>query len=224
MEPNKIEKQFREKLNQREIKPSAAAWDRLDAMLTVAEKPKRSISRWYIAASVVGLLLVGTAFFNQNKKIITLQKQVVVQEKDTATSTLKNNEPANLTPVLTSKSAVVVVRDKNTPKQIQKDNNLKPQKSLANAENILVNTTPKTEQELNINPMQTVQPRALLASVPVTSFKDKTTSSTQIKVNAVNLLSQVDGELDLSFREKMIAKVNKNYQTVKVALVNRNQE
>ena len=49
-------------------------------------------------------------------------------------------------------------------------------------------------------------------------------SKTAIKVNPNTLLSQVDGELELSFREKVINKVNKNYQTVKVALVNRNQE
>ena len=44
MEPNKFEKDFREKLNQREIEPSNNAWDRLDAMLSVAEekKPKKS--------------------------------------------------------------------------------------------------------------------------------------------------------------------------------------
>ena len=40
MGPNKIEKQFREKLSSREIQPSAQAWDRLDAMLSVAEEKK----------------------------------------------------------------------------------------------------------------------------------------------------------------------------------------
>ena len=40
MEPNKIEKQFREKLNTREIQPSVQVWDRLDAMLSVAEEKK----------------------------------------------------------------------------------------------------------------------------------------------------------------------------------------
>ena len=43
-------------------------------------------------------------------------------------------------------------------------------------------------------------------------------------VDAGNLLSQVDGELELSFREKVIGKINKNYQTIKVALANRNQQ
>ena len=40
MEPNKLENQIREKLHSREIQPSAQAWDRLDAMLTVAEEKK----------------------------------------------------------------------------------------------------------------------------------------------------------------------------------------
>ena len=33
MEPNKIEEQFKELLNSRELQPSDKAWDRLDAML-----------------------------------------------------------------------------------------------------------------------------------------------------------------------------------------------
>ena len=40
MEPNKIDNQIREKLNAREIQPSAQAWDRLDAMLAVSEEKK----------------------------------------------------------------------------------------------------------------------------------------------------------------------------------------
>ncbi|MEG1228303.1 MAG: hypothetical protein RSD71_06360, partial [Flavobacterium sp.] len=46
----------------------------------------------------------------------------------------------------------------------------------------------------------------------------------KVKVNANDLLNQVDGELELSFREKVVTKVNKNYQSVKVALANRNQQ
>jgi hypothetical protein len=40
MAQNKLENQIKEKLNSREIQPSAQAWDRLDAMLTVAEEKK----------------------------------------------------------------------------------------------------------------------------------------------------------------------------------------
>jgi hypothetical protein len=37
MEPNKLEKQFKEQLNSREIQPSEMAWSKLDAMLMAAD-------------------------------------------------------------------------------------------------------------------------------------------------------------------------------------------
>ncbi|WP_343696825.1 hypothetical protein [Flavobacterium sp.] len=49
MEPNNFEKDFREKLNQRKIEPSEKAWDRLDAMLSIAEeKSQRKIKNGFI--------------------------------------------------------------------------------------------------------------------------------------------------------------------------------
>ena len=50
------------------------------------------------------------------------------------------------------------------------------------------------------------------------------TKKAKVKINANDLLNQVDGELELSFREKMITKVNKNFQEVKVAVTNRNKQ
>ena len=60
MEQNKLEIQIREKLNSREIQPSAQAWDRLDNMLSVSEKKKpKKFKVWlYIAAGIVGFLFV----------------------------------------------------------------------------------------------------------------------------------------------------------------------
>ena len=82
MEPNNFEKDFREKLNERRIEPSDKAWDRLDAMLSVAEEKKsekKNRKGLYIAASVVGFLLVGTFFFNQ--KTIEKPKTIVVEKE-----------------------------------------------------------------------------------------------------------------------------------------------
>ena len=60
----------------------------------------------------------------------------------------------------------------------------------------------------------------------VENFKNENSSDqkSKIHVNPDNLLSQVDDELELSFREKVINKVNRNYQTLKVALDNRNNQ
>lgn len=91
MEPNNFEKDFREKLNQRKIEPSDKAWDRLDAMLSVAEE-KKTIAlssrqarkkKWmYVAASIVGFLLVGMFFFNQKKNTDVTPKDIIVVKED----------------------------------------------------------------------------------------------------------------------------------------------
>ena len=57
MEPNKWEKEIKEKLNKRTIQPGEMAWDRLDAMLSVAEKKKKPKYKWmYVAAGFMGLI------------------------------------------------------------------------------------------------------------------------------------------------------------------------
>ena len=83
----------------------------------------------------------------------------------------------------------------------------------------------KSEQK-SIKPLSiTVTIDELLAAVEMPTRNENQLNPKQVvHVNAVNLLSQVDGELELSFREKVINKVSKNYQTVKVAIVNRNLE
>ena len=86
MEPNKVESQIREKLNSREIQPSAQAWDRLDAMLSVAEekKTKRPFGFLFIAASILVFATLGMFFFNQNSIETKPQNDVVTNEtKDT---------------------------------------------------------------------------------------------------------------------------------------------
>jgi len=64
---------------------------------------------------------------------------------------------------------------------------------------------------------------SLLASLDK-SAKESASKKSSLKVDAKSLLSQVDGEVEYTFREKMLQKINKNYQEVKVALANRNNE
>ena len=76
MEPNKIDNQIREKLNAREIQPSAQAWDRLDAMLTVSEekKPKKGYGWFFVAASTILFFGFGFSFSIQTK-----QQKLIIQ-------------------------------------------------------------------------------------------------------------------------------------------------
>ena len=238
MEPNNFEKDFREKLNQRTIEPSDKAWDRLDAMLSVAEvkKPKKKNKWLYIAASIVGFLLVGTFLFNQKKSTIDMpENTVVVKENIQKKSVVKpslnaidsiekeiavsEKEPIQSTGNSIKEEEKKLIQKSN--KTIKNENNQiaessviikKNQETQSTNNQISVPETPKTTDQLLKTAEKTV--------VAENSAKPKS----KIKINANDLLNQVDGELELSFREKVIAKVNKNYQTVKVAVANRNQQ
>ena len=242
MEPNNFEKDFREKLNQRTIEPSDKAWDRLDAMLSVAEvkKPKKKNKWLYIAASIVGFLLVGTFFFNQKKSTIEIPKNtVVVKENIQKKSVVKPSLNA-----IDSIEKEIAVSEKepiqsagNSIKEEEKKIIQKSNKTIKNENNQIAESSViiKKNQETQSTNNQISIPETpknetadqLLNTAEKTGIAENSTKSkskAKIKINANDLLNQVDGELELSFREKVIAKVNKNYQTVKVAVANRNQQ
>lgn len=231
MEQNKLENEFRNKLNQREINPSENSWDRLDAMLSVSEgkKSRPSYSWIYIAASIIGFVFLGTFFFNQNDNNVTVESNEVVNKnnqdvepKKEALSTISSN--------LQKESIVVIPEVKNVKK-----NPGTIKSTIINQNQIAQNSNPDSLKP-NLKNGQSIQETNQFAtsninekSVDEMLATDQTNSKvanpkTSVKVNPNALLSQVDGELELSFREKVINKINKNYQTVKIALVNRNQE
>ncbi len=248
MEPNKIEKQFREKLNAREIQPSAHAWDRLDAMLSVAEekKTRKPFGFLFIAASILVFVTLGLFLFNQNGTDINIPNTVVGTE--TKIDTVQNKTESIQTPIVESQKqneAVATVNNQPTT--------VKNHQSPTNNQGVSINNQSTTHQNQIIKDKpiefqnssdvaQKEMPRimeqtqivvgkqttsksdeSLLADLDK-SVKESTNKKSSLKVDAKSLLSQVDGEVEYTFREKMLKKINKNYQEVKVALANRNNE
>lgn len=247
MEPNNFEKDFRKKLNQRKIEPSDKAWDRLDAMLSVAEKKKpivrlRSLQasrkRWlYVAASIVGFLLVGTFFFNQKKIVSEVpQNNVVIEsnvKKDSAVKPVLNVIDSTKTEVAVSEQKAIqeIEKTDNNHTDVSGKNSVKATKKEQNqiAESSIIIKNNQEKESINnqttiAEPSKNSNVDQLLSSAEKTVAENSVKPKAKIKINANDLLNQVDGELELSFRERMITKVNKNYQTVKVALANRNQQ
>lgn len=230
MEQNNIENQFRDKLNSREIKPSENSWDRLDAMLTVVEKPKKNYRWMYFAASFLGFILIATVFLTQTEEVIDSEHQKVVFEK----KDIQNNEnvlqKALENPSKTEEVALVSLPEKVVFKQKNKtvlkpkfnnvnDNNEPTEVALIPENNIENTQIAFKKEEINVDA------KALLASVDHNQFSEaKLKNTAAIKVNTNDLLTQVDDELELSFREKVIQSVNKKYKEVKVAVANRNLE
>ena len=234
MEPNKLENQFKEKLNLREIKPTKMAWDRLDAMLTVEEekKPKRNYDWMYIAASIIGFIFIGILFFSQTEELVDVKRNEVVLDNKEITKPSENaiqkQTETNLSPSISS-SNIVEVSELKKVKSNSKETKIINSKQNQVAQNLISKTQNPTlithnQKSEQLNPLNqnTVKVDELLTVVENPSKNEIQKSS--VKVDANNLLSQVDGELELSFREKVINTIGKNYKTVKVALANRNQE
>lgn len=247
MEPNNIEKQFREKLNAREIQPSAQAWDRLDAMLSVAEekKTKKPFGFLFIAASILVFVTLGLFLFNQNGTEVSPQNTVVGTETkiDTVQNKINNNQlpivesqnqneavassdvqPKSGNQQPTTNNQGVLINNQSTANQNQiiKDKPIEFQ----NSSDVAQKDMPRIMEQTQIvvgKQNSAKSDESLLADLDK-SAKQTTSQKSSLKVDAKSLLSQVDGEVEYTFREKMLNKINKNYQEVKVALANRNNE
>ena len=249
MGQNKLENQIRKKLNSREIQPSAQAWDRLDAMLSVAEekKTKPSFGWLYIAASILVLATLGMCFLSQKSTEIQPQNNVVTTEtKDTLQKpdneismpkvgqkqeVVSNQPTTNNQQPTTNNQRVSISNQKSEIKNQQSINqnpliNREKQIEFQNSSDVALKDLPKisTGSQVTGNGNKNVESdEALLADLDKIA-KQSTNKQSNVKVDAKSLLSQVDAELELTFREKIINKVSKNYKEIKVALANRNQE
>ncbi|MGC4040454.1 MAG: hypothetical protein QM710_06635 [Flavobacterium sp.] len=260
MAQNKLEKQIKEKLDSREIQPSAQAWDRLDAMLTVAEekKTKRSFGWLYIAAGILVFVSAGMFFFSQNSigtndqngvagmeiKKDSVQNAVKTglstaggpQENQVATADQNQQNAANnnqRVSVNQNQSKSIKINPSNSQGPAVKNNpliNRGKQIEYQNSSDVALKDLPKIEERKAVvvydAPKKSASSKSdeeLLAGLD-NAAKQSSNRQTAVKVDARSLLSQVDGELEMTFREKVINKVSKNYKEVKVALANRNHE
>ncbi|AOZ99676.1 hypothetical protein [Flavobacterium commune] len=235
MEPNKLETQFREQLNSREIKPSEMAWTKLDTMLSATEKPKAKFPWLYVAASFTALLLIGTVYFTFQEKTIKTQKNEVVIQKtvDTKIKAL-TSDSVNLK--MEKKESIVQIIQKSTSKSNQSSELKQESRVVKNQEAevsglnqhkddiIVVSSEEKNFKSISKN--KYVSAEKLLAEISNTKFEsaDKTMRNTTkvISVNPNILLSNVEAELNQSFKESALDRLNKNFKTIRTVLVNRN--
>ncbi|RRJ93722.1 hypothetical protein [Flavobacterium macacae] len=231
MEPNKLENSFREQLNKREIQPSEMAWDRLDAMLSVTENKKPKKRTWmYVAASFLGFILIGSLFFRQSETEVKTKDAVVIQENKSPAQSEESTIPNQVQEVSSSTiSAVqsnqnaVTANQKRSKKVIAKTKMEKLNPEKINP----VFVEEAIAQEEKVKPNRYIESESLLAEAETKLQSESIKSAVAkagMKVNSKKLLSSVEGELDDTFREKVVRSIGKNYETVKSSLATRNQE
>lgn len=223
MEPNKYDKDFRNKLTSREITPSADSWSKLDTLLGATPVKKGKPMIWlYIAASIIGFLFVGNLYLAQLSDASD-GVRVVDQENPAIISPLEIPQEPNVIgseKIVEAKSQQQIAKKKESPSSIEKVliSNQSKSKSIIDKEiaslNIPSDSQIAIKSSANDDNLDKLLADASLSQKP----------NSALKVSAKSLLTQVDGEIELTFREKMIRSVSKNYQEIKVAVSNRNLE
>lgn len=232
MEPNKLENEIREKLVSREIQPSVQAWDRLDAMLTIAEtKKEKKTNYWlYIAAAFVLFMGIGLFFINGDDaslkngnvtpQVVTSSEGMDSHQNNTASENqLINQESVSEENTLASNDNSRIFHTKHST--TRKEGVVQQSKDDSNAT--------KNGKEIVVAQNQEIKVQANDVNLAVNSeikmiLPEKTTTKPKLKVDPSSLLSQVEDEVDLSFRQKAIKVITKNYKSAKESLATRNVE
>jgi len=111
MAPIKLEKDIKNKLEQRKLQPSAVAWESLQERLDANQNKKNNKGYWWfaIAASFVGILIISSIFFNKNQSDSIEPTLVDSEEQQTPKAVDKAVNPIK-------KETNVVVKNTKTEK------------------------------------------------------------------------------------------------------------
>lgn len=206
MEQNKLEKNIKEKLNERMITPSDNLWDKLEFQLDQNQN-KKAFNLSYFVAGLLLFLGLGYVFFAYQSSVTNV-KAIDVVNTNTEKEFLTNNDT---TTVLADKSKQYIEKQEKASRliksvtQVQYANNESVLKSSSAVDTIIL-TTNKTD------------------IAKIQSKKEITIAENKIVINAQSLLNEVESQINTEYRENTIAKINRNYKVIKTAIVNRNYE
>ncbi|WP_396139204.1 hypothetical protein [Flavobacterium sp.] len=226
MAQHQIDNQIKSKLNTREIQPSAQAWDRLDAMLTVSEnkKSKKSYGWFFVAASLVLFFGLGFFIFNQNEEAKINLSTPVLTSVDEDIDSIKSNKTGIIP---TEKTTPILVQNEVNYLKALSNNKSEGSKELVKGENVADEKIAPNSQ-LPIPNIQLPTPEKLLVEVSVNQKEipliKKNKTNSKIKIDAASLLSTVEKELDENYKETTLDKLSRKFQDAKSALANRNYE
>jgi hypothetical protein len=228
MAQHNLDNQIKEKLNSRDIQPSAQAWDRLDAMLTISEekKPKKGYGWFFVAASTILFFGLGFFIFSSNE---TQEINNITPIVTTINENIDSPEPSEINEISVKKEQPVLVQNEvNDSKKQSRFIKSVENNQLIKEKNIIQENLTSISQHPTTNTYKYLSPDDLLAEVQtgekVIPSDKKTISKPRIKVDANSLLTTVEKELDNTYRETTLDKINRKFQDAKSAIVNRNYE
>ncbi|QYJ68575.1 hypothetical protein [Flavobacterium litorale] len=192
MEPNNIEQEFKDKLAGRTIQPSAQAWDRLDAMLTVAEeekpkpKPKFKMKWLYMAASLLVFLSLGMLFMQQKDDVITPNSIVT---KDAVVTTPDATQPSLIQESESGSSIKTIAPVQQPAAPVYQYNAVAAH---TNTKKEATTTAPNNNTTIATNPNLIANALVQEKAVVITTQTEAESSVSRITVNPDDLLAEVE--------------------------------
>jgi len=246
MEPTKFENHIKETLKGSEIKPSEAAWYKIKGQIKNDYEPKRTgYFRYVIAAGFIGILILSVLYFTTDD--VTLNQEVQVAAKPLIPFVDKEKEELLKAAVPEEESVIAAVEDPYeadeeksvavSKKESKRELVISEDAKLANTEE-LQNITSEDSNEL-------IDSKITEVLATVTTLEENNKELTDLEVdsllrqaqkeiltqkllnsdNTVNpsaLLSQVEEEMDQSFRDQIFEKLKSGYNKVRTAVADRN--
>lgn len=207
MAPYKLEDNIREKLEAREIQPSADAWKKLEAKLDTEQPKKKTVFWYYVAASFVGFLILASVFFNRNNAAMNNQ---VVNEITEQKITEKQPEiiPNN------SKLREIASEEKSLEKVAEKQNvNSNSVKAIPQKKSEIDKKIEKTEAIANV----TKQAEEPLLKTSTQKEEDKLFNNKVDEVVAsVKKLQENNTEVNATDVESLLNNARRDIQTQRI--------
>lgn len=252
MEPSKFEKHIKNKLEARRISPSEEAWEKISGKIERPTQHQRKSYFWMgIAASMVLLVGISIFFFSSSKEINEgLPTKVVVEEEPNIIiqkEVFKDSEILDNP----GSSAIVVKHTKidsigKSKNRIVKPNAIVVKEPIEDTSILIANTTksPVQENSIAIVPTEVLDAKIAEVIAKVDAIEedgyvsDAEVDSLLLKaqreilteklfnsdnsVNAMALLSEVEEELDQSFRDQIFESLKTGFLKVRTAVADRN--
>lgn len=253
MAPFNLENNIREKLENRELKPSPNAWAKLESQLD-KKQPKRKMVLWYYAAaSFVGVLILSSIFFsgthleedskvvkeNVNEEYIEKQSEILPkpssEEKIVSADAHEEIKVERNQPKTNSKS--LPPKESAIEKQIEKSEAIAEvsenapddlsQETMIEEENNLL-TEKVIDVETSIKSLQNKNSEVTMEEVETlleNARRDIRMKSTipSSKVDAAVLLAEAEWELDKSLRDKVFDALGEGFDKLRTAISTRNR-
>ncbi|MGO4920612.1 hypothetical protein [Maribacter spongiicola] len=248
METDKFEKHIKAKLQEREIHPSENAWSKISSELNDDTAKKKPVYLWMgVAASVVVLIGVALFYFNGSDVVNDIPVEIVDIEKEDTLEEVIAKEPVTfkeeqvvLVETNTKAESVAVEIEKYKIPEVQENKTLNDAVEIAVVENV---SSEKTTSKLIISDeIINSKIAAIVAQVDVLEQNSAVTDAevdsllkraqdeilrdrifnTDKSVDAMALLTEVEEELDQSFRDQIFNSLKAGFIKVRTAVADRN--